>query len=246
MDIGGRAGWAVVAVALAAVMGVTACRPMSTGAHQPRHTKARKAQSTTASATASTAVLAGRGQPAGPGGACVFVKPDGAQKFGHVGWGFRITGTNTWEYGGVENPTNRLYTPPGGDIGAWHARGSYDRMLGDMSRDALPQALGSARAGGTSIPGKSTHPYSRYRCTSSSTSDVRAARKMIRTVESRGFLVGVDPRTGELTSRDCLDATYDVLKAYRTEDLTPAPRLYIPNVWVETLITWSDARLTPR
>ncbi|MGW3151028.1 MULTISPECIES: hypothetical protein [Streptomyces] len=233
MDIGGRAGWAVVAVALAAVTGVTACRPMSTGAHRPGHTKAGKVKSTAASAAGSTAVLAGRGQPAGHGGACVFVKPDGAQKFGHVGWGFRITGTNTWEYGAVENPTNKLYTPPGGGIGAWHARGSYDRMLSDMSRDAF-------------YPGKSTHPYSRYRCTSSSTSDVRSARRMIRTVEGRGFLVGVDPKTGELTSRDCLDATYDVLKAYRTEDLTPAPRLYIPNVWVETLITWSDARLTPR
>lgn len=233
MDIGGRAGWAVVAVALAAVMGVTACRPMSTGAQQPRPTKARKVNSTAASAAGSSAVLAGRGQPAGPGGACVFVKPDGAQEFGHVGWGFRITGTNTWEYGAVENPTNKLYTPPGGDIGAWHARGSYDRMLGDMSRDAGNPG------------GKSTHPYSRYRCTSSSTSDVRAARRTIRTVEGRGFLVGVDPESGELTSRDCLDATYDVLKAYRTEDLTPSPRLYIPNVWVETLITWSDARLTP-
>ncbi|MFE0515597.1 hypothetical protein [Streptomyces sp. NPDC058964] len=203
-------------------------------------------ESTAASAAGSSAVLAGRGQPAGPGGACVFVKPDGAQKLGHVGWGFRITGTDTWEYGAVENPTNSLYTPPGGDIGAWHARGTYERMLGDMSRDALPRALGSARAGGTPVPGgRSAHPYSRYRCTSSSTSDVRAARAMIRTVEGRGFLVGVDPGTGELTSRDCLDATYDVLRAYRTEDLTPAPRLYVPNVWVETLVTWSDARLTP-
>jgi hypothetical protein len=69
---------------------------------------------------------------------------------------------------------------------------------------------------------------------------------MIRTVEARGFLVGVDPRTGKLTSRDCLDATYDVLKAYRTKRLTPAPRLYIPNVWVEELWGWSDRTLTPR
>ncbi|MFG3022725.1 hypothetical protein ACGFZQ_29965 [Streptomyces sp. NPDC048254] len=179
-----------------------------------------------------------------PGGACVFVKPDGAQKFGHVGWGFRVTGTDRWEYGAVENPSGRLYTPPGGDIGAWHAQGPYRQMLHDMSTDAIPHARLRSR-GGTPIPGKSSHPYSRYRCTSSSTSDVRAARKMIRTVEGRGFLVGVDPRTGELTSRDCLDATYDVLKAYRTRHLTPAPHLGIPNVWVATLVGWSDARLTP-
>ncbi|WP_235456409.1 hypothetical protein [Streptomyces olivochromogenes] len=249
MGIRGRAarlGCAVTAAALAAVMGITACGPTGSGTDRPRHGKTKKVKTKAAGAGAGTVLTAGRGQPAGPGGACVFVKPDGAQKFGHVGWGFRIAGTKRWEYGAVENPTNKLYTPPGGDIGAWHAQGSYDRMLDDMARDAFPQALGSARTGGTPIPGKSTHPYSRYRCTSSSTSDVRAARRMIRTVEGRGFLVGVDPRTGELTSRDCLDATYDVLKAYRTEDLTPAPRLYIPNVWVETLVTWSDGTLTRR
>ncbi|WP_405559232.1 hypothetical protein OHV08_35620 [Streptomyces canus] len=84
-------------------------------------------------------------------------------------------------------------------------------------------------------PGTSEHPYSRYRCTKSSTHDVNNARAMISRVEARGFLVGVDPRTGKLTSRDCLDATYDVLKAYRTKRLTPAPKLSIPNVWVEEL-----------
>jgi hypothetical protein len=136
-------------------------------------------------------------------------------------------------YGAVENPTGKLYTPPGGDIGAWHAEGTYARMLSDMSRDAY-------------YPGRSMHPYSRYRCTSSSTSDVTAARAMIRKVEVRGFLVGVDPASGRLTSRDCLDATYDVLKAYRTRGLTPAARLSIPNVWVETLLGWSDRTLTPR
>ena len=73
-----------------------------------------------------------------------------------------------------------------------------------------------------------------------------AARRMIRTVEGRGFLVGVDPATGELTSRDCLDATYDVLRAYRTRHLTYAPHLDVPNVWVETLWNWSDHTLTPR
>jgi hypothetical protein len=167
------------------------------------------------------------------GGACVFVKPDGAQRFGHVGWGFRITGTDRWVYGAVENPSNALYTPPGGDIGAWHAEGTYARMLSDMSRDV-------------NYPGKSTHPYSRYRCTDSSTSDVKAARAMIRTVEKRGFLVGVDPETGDLGSRDCLDATYDVLRAYRTRHLTPAYPTEIPNLWVETLVLWSDSALKPR
>ncbi|MEU6356712.1 hypothetical protein ABZ896_46665 [Streptomyces sp. NPDC047072] len=170
---------------------------------------------------------------AGSGGACVFVKPDGAQKFGHVGWGFKVPGTGRWVYGAVENPSEKLYTPPGGDIGAWHAEGSYDRMLSDMSTDAH-------------YPGHSEHPYSRYRCTKSSTHDVNRAWRMIAKVESRGFLVGVDPRTGKLTSRDCLDATYDVLKAYRTKGLTPAPKLSIPNVWVEELWDWSDKKLTPR
>ncbi len=198
----------------ALTLGVAGCRPT------PSHA---------ASATTGTPLRNMSGTAAG-GGACVFVKPDGAQKLGHVGWGFRITGTNTWEYGAVENPTNKLYTPPGGDIGAWHTTGSYARMLSDMSRDAH-------------YPGHSTHPYSRYRCTGSSTSDVGTAQDMVRQVERRGFLVGVDPRTGKLTSRDCLDATYDVLRAYRTRHLTPAPKLYIPNVWVETLVLWSDRTL---
>jgi hypothetical protein len=70
----------------------------------------------------------------GPAGAaCVFVKPHGAQRFGHVGWGFRVTGTDKWVYGAIENPSGKLYTPPGGDIGAWHAEGTYPRMMSDVA-----------------------------------------------------------------------------------------------------------------
>ncbi|WP_405879293.1 hypothetical protein OG762_11915 [Streptomyces sp. NBC_01136] len=214
--------WGIAVAAAGMVVGLTGCRPTDTeAAAQPSVTRSHGTSGASA------------GQPAGPGGACVFVKPDGAQKFGHTGWGFRITGTDRWVYGAVENPTNALYIAPGHDIGAWHAEGTYARMLGDMSRDAH-------------FPGRSTHPYSRYRCTSSSTSDVTAARAMIRTVEGRGFLVGVDPETGDLGSRDCLDATYDVLRAYRTRHLTPAYQTEIPNMWVETLVLWSDHTLTPR
>ncbi|NUO46917.1 MAG: hypothetical protein HOV82_33385 [Streptomyces sp.] len=225
MNIGGHRGRAITAVigAIAGIVGITGCE----------HTATRATADVTPSTAEALTNMAGAGQAGSGGGACVFVKPDGAQKFGHVGWGFRITGTNQWVYGAVENPTNKLYTPPGGDIGAWHAQGTYDRMLSDMSRDAH-------------YPGKSTHPYSRYRCVASSASDVNAARAMVRTVESRGFLVGFDPRTGELTSRDCLDATYDVLRAYRTRHLTYSPRLNVPNAWVETLWDWSDRTLTPR
>jgi hypothetical protein len=107
--------WALVAGAVAAA---AACGPVGTGAAaRPSATRAH-------------------GTSVASGGACVFVKPDGAQKFGHVGWGFRITGSDHWVYGAVENPSNALYTPPGGDIGAWHAEGTYARMLRDMSRDA--------------------------------------------------------------------------------------------------------------
>lgn len=220
MNIGGHRYLAVAAV-IGAIVAMTGCQDTATRA-TPR----------TAPSTAE-AITGMAGAATGSGGACVFVKPDGAQKFGHVGWGFKIPGTSRWVYGAVENPSEKLYTPPGGDIGAWHAEGSYDRMLGDMSTDAH-------------YPGHSEHPYSRYRCTKSATHDVNAAWSMIAEVESRGFLVGVDPRTGKLTSRDCLDATYDVLKAYRTKGLTPAPKLSIPNVWVEELWGWSDKRLTPR
>ncbi|WP_367323733.1 hypothetical protein [Streptomyces sp. HUAS ZL42] len=229
MNIGGRRGRLRLAITVAVigmVAAVTGCQETPTRAAK---TQVGEAEEITGMAGAAAPAA----QPAGPGGACVFVKPDGAQRFGHVGWGFRVKGTDRWVYGAVENPSNELYTRPGGDIGAWHAEGSYARMVSDMSRDAH-------------YPGKSTHPYSRYRCTSSSTGDVAAARAMIRTVEARGFLVGVDPTSGELTSRDCLDATYDVLKAYRTWHLTPASHLGIPNVWVETLVTWTDRRLTPR
>ncbi|MEU6251888.1 hypothetical protein [Streptomyces sp. NPDC047043] len=230
-----RLGWTVAAAAAAAVIGVTGCRQMPTAASDApsRAATGEPSGSSGTQIQGMAGSLASAKQPAGPGGACVFVKPDGAQKFGHVGWGFRVTGTNQWVYGAVENPTNKLYTPPGGYIGAWHAKGTYARMLSEMSRDAH-------------YPGKSSHPYSRYRCVSSSTSDVNNAWAMIRTVESRGFLVGFDRKTGELTSRDCLDATYDVLHAYRTRHLTYAPHLDVPNVWVETLWDWSDHTLTPR
>ncbi|NNN33724.1 hypothetical protein HLK59_25850 [Streptomyces sp. S3(2020)] len=232
MNIGGHRGVAVAAV-IGAIIGLAGCQGASTRAAQ------KPADKETITG------LAGQAGTGGLGGACVFVKPDGAQKFGHVGWGFRVAGTDRWVYGAVENPSGRLYTRPGGDIGAWHAEGSYDRMLSEMSRDALPHSR-LRSTGGTPIPGESEHPYSRYRCTNSSTYDVTAARAMIREVEARGFLVGFDPKTGDLTSRDCLDATYDVLKAYRTKGLTRADKLSVPNVWVELLWDWSDKRLTPR
>lgn len=229
MNIGGRRGLACVAV-IGALVGVAGCGQSATRA--AAEATPNSAETTPSSAEAITG-MAGAAPSGGSGAACVFIKPDGAQKFGHVGWGFKVPGTGRWVYGAVENPSAKLYTPPGGDIGAWHAEGSYDRMLSEMSTDAH-------------YPGTSQHPYSRYRCTKSSTHDVNNAQAMIRTVEARGFLVGVDPRTGKLTSRDCLDATYDVLKAYRTQHLTRAPKLSIPNVWVEELWGWSDRRLTPR
>ncbi|MDT0480900.1 MULTISPECIES: hypothetical protein [Streptomyces] len=223
MNIGGQRGLALAAV-IGAIVAVTGCGQSAT----------RATADATQSSTGATGAITGMaGATRGSGAACVFVKPDGAQKFGHVGWGFKVPGTGRWVYGAVENPSAKLYTPPGGDIGAWHAEGSYNRMLSDMSTDAH-------------YPGTSEHPYSRYRCTKSSSHDVNNARAMIRTVEARGFLVGVDPRNGKLTSRDCLDATYDVLKAYRTKRLTPAPKLSVPNVWVEELWGWSDRTLTPR
>ncbi|MET9900885.1 hypothetical protein [Streptomyces sp. NPDC006446] len=255
---------AAAAAALVACV-ATGCRPMDTGAAS-RPDDVRTAGAVTGAGAAGPSGSAGSGtappgaagaagsgspgagvarQPAGPGGACVFVKPDGAQRLGHTGWGFRVTGTDRWEYGAVENPSNALYTPPGGDIGAWHARGTYARMLSDMSRGGLLRARGSGGSAGTPEAGGPAHPYSRYRCTSSPRGDVTAARVMIRTVAGRGFLVGVDPRTGEFGSRDCLDATYDILKAYRARHLTPAFPAEIPNVWVETLVLWSDHELTP-
>jgi hypothetical protein len=222
MDIGGRRHLAA-AVVIGAIVAVSGCGQSAT----------RATVETAPSGTEAVIGMAGAAPSGGSGAACVFVKPDGAQKFGHVGWGFKVPGTGRWVYGAVENPSAKLYTPPGGDIGAWHAEGSYGRMLSEMSTDAH-------------YPGRAEHPYSRYRCTKSATHDVNHARAVIRTVEARGFLVGVDPRTGKLTSRDCLDATYDVLKAYRTKHLTRAPRLSIPNVWVEELWGWSDKTLTPR
>ncbi|MDQ0911257.1 hypothetical protein QFZ22_007242 [Streptomyces canus] len=99
------------------------------------------------------------------------------QEFGHVGWGFKVPGTGRWVYGAVENPSEKLSTPPGGDIGAWPADGSYDRMLSEMSPDAYH-------------PGTSEHPYSRYRCPRSSTPEVNTAWAMISKVEARGFFVG--------------------------------------------------------
>ncbi|MFE2215654.1 hypothetical protein ACFW93_27360 [Streptomyces canus] len=226
MNIGGQRGLAFAAV-IGAIVAVTGCGQSATRA------TADVTPSSTEATDATEAITGMAGATRGSGAACVFVKPDGAQKFGHVGWGFKVPGTGRWVYGAVENPSAKLYTPPGGDIGAWHAEGSYDRMLSDMSTDAH-------------YPGTSEHPYSRYRCTKSSTHDVNNARTMISKVEARGFLVGVDPRTGKLTSRDCLDATYDVLRAYRTKRLTPAPKLSVPNVWVEELWGWSDRTLTPR
>ncbi|MBO0511303.1 hypothetical protein [Streptomyces beijiangensis] len=172
------------------------------------------------------------------GGTCVFVKPDEAQRLGHVGWGFKVPGTGRWEYGALENPTGKLCTAHGtrrtahgGFIGTWHAaRGSHQKMLHDMAHE-------------TYCPGRSEHPYTRYRCVNSRTADANSARAMIRTVEGRGFLSGIDPKTGTFGTRGCLDAVYDVLKAYRTHHLAPAHQAAIPHVWVATLLGWSDEPL---
>jgi len=67
----------VVTVVVAAAVGAfVGCHSTNSGTHKPQHTKVRKAGS--------------------PGGAAVFVKPDGAQKF-------RATGTDQWAYGAVGN-----------------------------------------------------------------------------------------------------------------------------------------------
>ncbi|GAA1364504.1 hypothetical protein [Streptomyces beijiangensis] len=95
----------------------------------------------------------------------------------------------------------------------------------------------------TYCPGRSEHPYTRYRCVNSRTADANSARAMIRTVEGRGFLSGIDPKTGTFGTRGCLDAVYDVLKAYRTHHLAPAHQAAIPHVWVATLLGWSDEPL---
>ncbi|MEV6761185.1 hypothetical protein AB0N16_11130 [Streptomyces sp. NPDC051105] len=161
MNIGGRTGWAVTAAAVAAVLGITACGPTGTGPHGG---KVRKGKSMAAAADG-TALLGARcpvpgarcpaSRPRGDaGGACVFVKPDGAQKFGHAGWGFRITGMDRGEYGAVENPSGKLYTPPGGDIGAWHvqvrrrcpARSSSGRGTVRLLADQRPSSTSNSPA----------------------------------------------------------------------------------------------------
>ncbi|MFF5172380.1 hypothetical protein ACFY3U_07080 [Micromonospora sp. NPDC000089] len=64
--------------------------------------------------------------------AYVFVRPNGANGLGHVGWGYRVTCTGTFYFGSVENPSGSAVVLPGGDNGFWWAQGRQSQMLAEM------------------------------------------------------------------------------------------------------------------
>lgn len=64
------------------------------------------------------------------GKACVFIRPNGANGAGHVGWLFQ--NLSAYTYGSTENPSGKPTVPAGGDIGWWWKSASFDQAKKDM------------------------------------------------------------------------------------------------------------------
>jgi hypothetical protein len=170
----------------------------------------------------------------GPGEVCAFIQPDGGtvfgNSFGHIGWGFLIGGSDQWIYGSTENPngSTQIWAPDFN--GAWKQQGSWSDMIDDFTfqYDYPSSSMNSQST--SPYPG---HPYTMYKCETTSTSSVGAAS----TAASNNITAGY---TG--IGNNCLDATYRVFSAYGAPNLpspTTHPRPY--QDWYSSLdsSTWN-------
>lgn len=199
---------------------------------------ARRVATGVLTVTVTVAGLVGLGATAaralGPGEVCAFIEPDGGtvlgNNFGHIGWGFLIGGTDQWIYGATENPNGTYQINAPGFNGAWKRQGTWAQMIDDFTfqYDYPSHAVNS-----NSDSPEPAHPYTMYKCETTSTSSVGAASTAATNNISAGY-------TG--LGNNCLDATYRVLNAYGAPNLpwpSTHPRPY--QDWYSSLdgSTWT-------
>jgi hypothetical protein len=164
------------------------------------------------------------------GEACVFQAPTGADitnhgitLLGHIGWGYKIPGTDQYIYGATETIKN--WDPRKGPIDTtpinWHEQGNRAKMFTAF------------------YSGHYTHPdyYTAAKCATTKSGSVEAANEAVRVVEDTNY---------SLFGGNCMDDSYSILTAYGAELPSPkAPQtLWLPNKWFES-IDWEKTTLTP-
>ena len=139
------------------------------------------------------------------GEAVVFLRPDGGNGFGHVGWGYNLPGAG-WMVGAVENSLGGLWEPTG-------QTGFWSRMVPDPDPVmANPGEFGAPQG---------TPPYAQARLVDVGAPNPAAAQAAVQQWSSRPF---------EAIGGNCLNCVYDVLTAFGA--VLPAPSAFPePNVW---------------
>jgi hypothetical protein len=155
--------------------------------------------------------------------AIIFMKPEAASGLGHVGWAFETSPGKFWfgsvEYAGSGDPKT-WNIPPGRPNGAfWEENASF--------RDVL-QKMKSGKHGGNGWT------YSTYKVVYVNDPDVAAAQRVARNTPKIGYrLFGVGSR-----GRNCMDATFDIIKAYArgNDTFLPWPSTHpVPNDWFKCI-----------
>jgi hypothetical protein len=127
-----------------------------------------------------------------------FVRFEGADGLGHVGWGFDVSAT-TVNLGAVENPSGQT-TSPARDDGYWDS----------FMQNPIPTMASKGYNYLKYVNLAKARPFSAYR-----------VAKWIGTIDYKAL------------GRNCLDDTYDVLRAYGVPELPPPADTLLPNVWFD-------------
>jgi hypothetical protein len=195
------------------------------------------------------------------GRACVFNAPLGANRLGHVGWGFQID-NSTFIYGSTENPNANYIIHSDGNggytgynwagantgpttLGFWSGKGSFQQMLNAFQRQPLwgtwPHASLDLLKHG--------NEYTQYKCITVTNSNVTAAENAMNVVQNSGYSydlpgsgTGPSLNQGDLYSLagwNCMNHVDYILSKYNAQGL-PSPNIApdeAPNYWFDDINT---------
>jgi len=158
-------------------------------------------------------------QTSSEGEACVFDAPSGLDttgtgltRAGHIGWGYKIPGTDQYTFGATEGIKGI-----DGSKKTWHDHGSRADMF-------------TAFHNGSHY----MHPgyYTTAKCGTVTNSSADAANKAVKGVESKNWSLVSSPLTGG----NCMDDSYKILTAYGASLPWPLTH-WLPNAWFDS-INW--------
>jgi len=141
-----------------------------------------------------------------------FLRPDGGNGFGHVGFGFQLP-NGQWTVGSMENPSGWPVNLPG-----W--TGFWSRTVADpLAAMRNPLAAGAP---------KGSPPYVAAKRIDVIAPRLPRAQAALQQWASRPFAA---------TGGNCLNCTFDVLYAFgaAVPDPTPNPALWAPNNWFDAI-----------